>query len=121
MPDSRVAMRRTRPLKRSGPTGRDDSVDPAKDDSAFTVTELAVVVAGLALLFITALPLLGNVGLRSERLVCGNNLRQVGVAFQTWSDSHDNFIPGRCLLLMGAQGGLPSVATRGINFFQFQT
>jgi hypothetical protein len=51
------------------------------------------VTGAVALLLLTAAPLLGNSKLRSDRLVCGNNLRQIGVAFQTWADSHDDEIP----------------------------
>jgi type II secretory pathway pseudopilin PulG len=60
---------------------------------AFTVTELLFVTAAVALLLLTAVPLLGNSKLRSDRLVCGNNLRQIGVAFQTWADSHEDRFP----------------------------
>jgi type II secretory pathway pseudopilin PulG len=60
---------------------------------AFTVTELLFVTAAVGLLLLTAAPLLGNSKLRSDRLTCGNNLRQIGVAFQTWADSHEDRIP----------------------------
>jgi hypothetical protein len=116
MPDSRVAMRRTRTVERFGSRGRNYSLDPAKDDSAFTVTELAFVVVGLALLFVTALPLLGNAGLRSERLVCGNNLRQVGVAFQTWSDSHDDLVPWQVPFANGGTKLSPLVNSAWYHF-----
>jgi hypothetical protein len=69
---------------------------------AFTVTELLFVAGGIALLLLTAAPLLGNSRLRSEGLVCGNNLRQIGVAFQTWADSHEDKIPW---LVPQAKGG----------------
>src|SRR5262245_7899320 len=76
--------------KRPLPFGSTARQNPS---SAFTVTELAFVLAGIALLLITALPLLGNSRIRSDRLVCGNNLRRIGVAFLTWSDSHQDKIP----------------------------
>jgi len=66
---------------------------PASAPRGFTVPELLFVVAGIALLLLTAVPLLGNNKLRSDRLVCGNNLRQIGVAFQTWADSHEDRTP----------------------------
>src|SRR5678815_2455869 len=69
---------------------------------AFTVTELLFVTAAVALLLLTAAPLLGNSKLRSDRLACGNNLRQIGVAFQTWADSHEDRIPW---LVSQASGG----------------
>ena len=57
------------------------------------MTELLFVTGAVALLLLTAAPLLGNSKLRSDRLVCGNNLRQIGVAFQTWADSHEDRFP----------------------------
>jgi len=51
------------------------------------------VLGALALLLVMALPLAGNNKLRSDRLVCANNLRQIGVGFQTWSDVHEDQVP----------------------------
>src|SRR5258706_139939 len=61
--------------------------------AAFTRIEAFFTLLGLALLLTTALPLLGNSKLRSDRLICGNNLRRIGVAFHVWSDSHEDKIP----------------------------
>lgn len=74
------------------PDGRQDSYQ-RRACSGFTLLELSFVLAGVALLLISALPLLGNSKLRSDRLVCGNNLRRIGVAFQTWADSHQDRVP----------------------------
>jgi type II secretory pathway pseudopilin PulG len=72
------------------------------NSKAFTTIELLFVVTGIALLLLTAAPLFGNSKVRSDRLVCGNNLRQIGVAFQTWADSHEDKIPW---LVSPASGG----------------
>jgi len=61
--------------------------------SGFTLIELAFVVAAVALLLATTLPVLANSRLRSDRLVCANNLRRIGVAFHVWSDSHQDKVP----------------------------
>src|SRR3989442_4015702 len=64
-----------------------------RKSSGFTLTELAFVVAAVALLLATTLPLLANSRLRSDRLVCANNLRRIGVAFHVWSDSRQDRVP----------------------------
>jgi prepilin-type N-terminal cleavage/methylation domain-containing protein len=69
---------------------------------AFTLVELAVVIAVLAILAASLLPVLGAAKPAALRLVCGNNLRQVAVAFQTWGNSHNGNMP---MKTTGAQGG----------------
>src|SRR5436853_5808964 len=69
--------------------------------AAFSLTDLLFLLAALALFVATALAH-QSIGPRSERLVCGNNLRQIGVAFQQWSDSFEDTIPWQ---LSPAKGG----------------
>lgn len=61
--------------------------------AAFTLVELLFAIAAVALLMVTAVPLLGNTRLRTDRSSCANNLRQIGIAFQSWGDSHDDKLP----------------------------
>src|SRR5438046_951250 len=61
--------------------------------AAFTRLELLFVAIAVTLVLIAALPLLANSRLRSDRLVCANNLRRIGVAFHVWSDSHQDRVP----------------------------
>ena len=74
---------------------------------AFSLSDLLFVLAALALLAATALSY-QNIGPRTERLVCGNNLRQIGVAFQEWSDAFDDKIPWQVALTNGGTGGYPN-------------
>jgi hypothetical protein len=103
--DSAIAMKGSKPLNVRRFVLGCRCHDRTKNRSAFTITELAVVLAGCALLIISALPLLGNSRLRSERLVCGNNLRQIGVAFQTWSDSFADKVPWQVQSTNGGTAG----------------
>jgi type II secretory pathway pseudopilin PulG len=54
----------------------------------FTRIELSIVVATVSLIGAMALTVLGENRQRSERIVCANNLRQVGRAFHMWASDH---------------------------------
>ena len=63
---------------------------------AFTLIELGVVIAVVALFAILWLPTRANRKTRSMRVRCLNNLKQVGLAFRIWSDDHNNGYPMSC-------------------------
>ena len=56
---------------------------------AFTLTELLVVIAVIAILAAILLPTLGRAKLSARRITCVNNLRQLGLAAQMYWDDHD--------------------------------
>jgi hypothetical protein len=60
---------------------------------AFTRAELLAVLAVLAVLTLVVLPALANSRSRSARVICANNLRQIGVAFQLWGNEHFDELP----------------------------
>lgn len=66
-----------------------------KQNGAFTLIELIVLIAVVAVLAGSLLP--GIAGTRTtaqaQRLTCGNNLKQVGVAFRSWAISHGGNMP----------------------------
>jgi len=66
--------------------------------NAFTRWELLIVMVALAALTLLALPMLAQPFSRSARLVCLNNLRQIGQAFQVWGNDHDDQQPFYFLL-----------------------
>jgi hypothetical protein len=69
---------------------------------AFTRPELFVILAVLSLLVFVVLPALANNRPRSARVICANNLRQLGVGFQLWGNDHGDKVPFE---LYPAEGG----------------
>jgi len=57
---------------------------------AFTRIELACVVCTFVLLAAVIVPVLAGGDPRSERVVCANNLRQIGLAFHLWGHDHSD-------------------------------
>src|SRR5262245_58541584 len=64
-----------------------------KVELAFTRADLLVLLAVLALLTIIALPALANNRSRSDRVICANNLRQIGMAMHLWGNEHSDRPP----------------------------
>lgn len=60
---------------------------------AFTCSEALAILAALSLLVAVVLPALATDQARSLRVVCANNLRQLGVGFQIWGNDHNDTLP----------------------------
>ena len=85
-------------------------------DKAFTLSELLVVIATLALLSACLLPAWARTRSDAHRMDCADNLKQVGVAFRSWANDHNGLMP---MSLSGAQGGsLAEVGTRTVSTTQ---
>lgn len=61
--------------------------------SAFTLVELLVVVAIIAILMAIVLPGAGRMLDRSRTTKCSSNLRQIGMALNSYADDHNEFYP----------------------------
>jgi hypothetical protein len=83
---------------------------------AFTRIELFVMAGAISAIALLALPTLGSNRTRSERLVCVNNLRQIGMALQVWGDSHNDEKPWR---ITPADGGTSGHALAVNAWFHF--
>lgn len=59
----------------------------------FTLVELLVVIAIVALLVALLLPALGRARETARRIVCANNLKQVRLGFQMYSDECKGWLP----------------------------
>ena len=72
-----------------------------KEDLAFTLIELIVVIAIVAILAASLLSAMAGARPGALRLTCSNSLKQIGVAFRTWSLSHDGNMPMRVAYSQG--------------------
>jgi prepilin-type processing-associated H-X9-DG protein len=82
---------------------------------AFTLVELAVVLGMLALLGAMVVPAMARVRGTSSRVACADDLKQVGVAFNSWKISHNGQYPMNVLSFRGGPpvGGQTLTAQAG--------
>ena len=88
-----------------------------KSARAFTVTELLVTVACIALLALILLPALGKSKARSSRWGCTNCMKQIGLAFRSWAIDNNDHIPMQVSL---TNGGTMELVASGAVFPHFQ-
>jgi hypothetical protein len=76
-------------------------------------------VVGVVLLAALTLPLWGATKERSRQLICLNNLRLLGAAFQVWSRDHDGNRPCRVLIPEGGTRPVFGNPRPGNAWFEF--
>jgi len=63
------------------------------DRSAFTLVDLLVSMAVIAVLIGLISPTLGHIQDAARKVVCASNLRQIGLTLSMYRDDHDGFFP----------------------------
>jgi prepilin-type processing-associated H-X9-DG protein len=84
---------------------------------AFTVTELLITVACLALLALILLPALARSKAQSSRIYCTSYMKQIGLSFRCWAIDNNDRLP---MQVSVTNGGTMELAASGLAFPHFQ-
>ena len=78
---------------------------PARRRSGFTLVELLVVIAMIAILAALLFPVFAEVRERARQTACLSNLKQIGMAVAPYADDNNDMYPLGSLLLVPGQDG----------------
>jgi prepilin-type N-terminal cleavage/methylation domain-containing protein/prepilin-type processing-associated H-X9-DG protein len=90
----------------------------------FTLIELLVVIVIIAVLAAILLPVFGSVMAQGDSTKCLNNLRQIGMAINSYATDHDDTLPGPLnaqqypTYQSGDTGSLPMLLSKYLNLVE---
>ena len=84
-----------------------------KENEAFTLTELIVVIAIIVILAASLLPALARTRTQALRITCANNLKQVGLGFRTFANDNNGNMP--MTLAPSLHGAADQVGVRNVS------
>jgi len=90
---------------------------PGKSAHAFTIVELLLVLASLAIVAVIFLPALVRSRARSSKIGCVNCLKQVALSARTWAIDNDGHLP---MQVSVTNGGTLELIDGGLVFPHFQ-
>lgn len=91
--------------------------NPNRNNLAFTVLELMVVVGVIAVLAALLLPALSQARAKAQRIHCVSYLKQIGLSFRIWDGDHNNLNPMQ--VYTNEVGGFRFAdATNSFRYFQ---
>src|ERR1039457_3786046 len=102
-----------------------NSANSNRQTSAFTLVEMLVVISIIGILAALLLPALTGSQMRAKRIVCESQLRQMGIAFQSFAHDHNGKFPMQVSTndsgsLKFAQSGYLTNGTFYFGFRHFQ-
>jgi type II secretory pathway pseudopilin PulG len=95
------------------------SINSARSDRGFALTDLLVVIATLALVAMVTVPALAGIQNKGGRLECANNLRQIGMESMVYAQENQGWLP--IMTLGAANGGNGSLRNHmnGLHYTRF--
>lgn len=83
---------------------------------AFTLIELLVVIAVIAILAALLIPAIARAKVQAKRVICLNNLKQIGAGFKAWANDHEGKYPWNVDKPVGSKPGPPGPSTVNVHF-----
>src|SRR5262245_25725168 len=93
-----------------------NTMSPSHREPGLTRVDLLALLAGVVLLGLVGVPVVANPRLRSDRVACSNNLRQVGMAMQVWGNDHGDLVPQEVPVAEGGTRQHPLAVNAWLHF-----